>query len=258
MKNTWILFAILYGLSAGAANLGAHEGRRLDITVINNQLYAQGYLSGDSPTDDGGGFVRPYYNAIHGHFNNVGSSGAIATLPGFDIRTPQQDGLIGFDMTLALLGGGKWAGAPAQDGSGIDQDFGAPVLSSLTASETMFLGLNGAAGGFDTDSLGNFVIGDAIAGAVEDIDLTYEIDLQPSDTIYFLEWQLSTNKPDILSSDSIYTILSPDGSGPVERMHFQSLALERHFGLSAVPEPGTVGLLMLSFAAISIRRTRNF
>ncbi|QEG23434.1 PEP-CTERM sorting domain-containing protein [Mariniblastus fucicola] len=237
--------------------VNAHDGRRMKVTVVNNQLFGQGYISGETPTDDGGGLVRPYYNAVHGHFNNVGSSAAIATLPGFDILTPAEDGLIGFDVTLTLLSGGKWAGAPTQDGTGLAQDFGTPELSNLTAAETLFLGMNGAAGGFSTESPGAFTIGEALSGPVEDIDLTYEIDLQPTDTIYFLEWQLSTDNPGIASSESLYTILSPDGANHVEKMHFQALALERHLGISAVPEPGSISLLAFGVLALFSGRKRS-
>jgi len=52
----------------------AHDGKRLDIVVIDYQLFAQGYLSGTDPVDDGGGIVRPWMNTIHSHFTNVGTN----------------------------------------------------------------------------------------------------------------------------------------------------------------------------------------
>ena len=53
-------------LGALTTTVCAHDGRRLEIKVVDNQLVAQGYVS--NGVDDGGGLVRPYYNTIHGHW----------------------------------------------------------------------------------------------------------------------------------------------------------------------------------------------
>ena len=40
------------------------------VVVVDNQIIAQGYLSGSNPTNDGAGLIRPYINTIHGHWTN--------------------------------------------------------------------------------------------------------------------------------------------------------------------------------------------
>ncbi|MEL6741291.1 MAG: prepilin-type N-terminal cleavage/methylation domain-containing protein, partial [Planctomycetota bacterium] len=64
-----------------------HDGRRLRIEVVDNTLVAQGYISGANPSDDGGGVVRPYINAIHGHWENNPASGVNAA----SARRPRTD-----------------------------------------------------------------------------------------------------------------------------------------------------------------------
>ena len=245
-KSTPVLIAILF---ASLNSLFAHDGKRLDVVVIDNQLYAQGYLSGLDPVNDGGGITRPYYNTIHSHFTNIGSNTiANSQLPGFDIRMDNASELMGHDLNLALIGAGKWDEPPAQDGTGLAQEFGTPVLSELAIGEVLSVALRTET--VTTENFGESLeLATSVSGDVFDIDPNYEINLQPSNALYFLEWQLSTSNPDILDSESIYTIHSPDGVGPVKRLHFQSLALERHFGIAAVPEPGAlslIGLLTLS------------
>jgi len=254
MNKTILLLLIgIVGLSACDA-LSAHDGKRLDIVVIDNQLYAQGYLSGVDPIDDGGGIVRPYFNVMHGHFTNVGTTIGSTQLPGFDIRGNSSVALDGCDVGLNLIGAGKWDDPPRQDGTGLAQDFGTPVLSQLSVGEVLSASLR--AESVSTDSPGSLSLASDISGDAVDIDPSYEINLQPDNVIYFFEWELTSSCSHIQDSESVYTILSPDGVGPVERLHFQSLALERHFGIQAVPEPGCVSLVALVFAPLVLVRRR--
>ncbi|WP_157665014.1 PEP-CTERM sorting domain-containing protein [Mariniblastus fucicola] len=250
--NLVLLVAILF---AACDSLAAHDGKRLDIVVINNQLYAQGYLSGTDPIDDGGGIVRPYLNVVHGHLSNVGSTIANSTLPGFDLDLDNAPQLLGHDLTLSLMGAGKWDEPPRQDGTGLAQDFGTPVLSDLSVGE--LLSISFRIESISTDNPGSITLGSDISEDLPDLDPTYEVNLQPDNVIYFLEWELSTSNPDILASETIYTIHSPPGVGPEERLHFQSLALERHFGIQAVPEPGSVCLIALAGASLLMVRRRS-
>lgn len=256
MKTRLILLLIAIAIFANGNTLEAHDGKRLDVVVIDNQLYAQGYLSGANPIDDDGGIIRPYLNTVHGHFTNVGTTIATSTLPGFDIRFANAPQLQGHDVMLTLIGAGKWDDPVRQDGTGLAQDFGIPVLTDLAVGEIVSASLQ-VGGSVSTDAPGTLTLASDIAGDMTDLDPNYEINFQPDNVIHFLEWELSTSNPDILSSESIYTILSPDGMGPSERLHFQSLALERHFGIQAVPEPGSLALIMFASAATMLVRRRD-
>ena len=64
-------------MTAGFAS--AHDGRRFEILLADDQLLALGYNS--SGVDDGAGVTRPYYNAMHDHWSNLGPGlGATADL----------------------------------------------------------------------------------------------------------------------------------------------------------------------------------
>ena len=227
----------------------AHEGRRLEVLIADNQLYAQGYLSGANPIDDQGGIVRPYTNAIHGHFDSNDPANQIpfiAGLPGFDLFEIER--LRSADLTIELLGARKWEN-PIVGAT--------PLLTSLDADETIEIGF-GFQPTINTVDLGGFTFADSITRRVSDIDLTYSIETDPADTLYALEWRLATSQPGIADSDSVYTILSPPGTGPVERLHFQSLALEANLGISTVPEPGALFVLGIGgLLASTRRRSRN-
>ncbi|REK08239.1 MAG: PEP-CTERM sorting domain-containing protein [Planctomycetota bacterium] len=222
----------------GTAAFG-HSGRRLEIQVIDNQLFAQGYLSTGVP-DDGGGSPRPYYNALHDHWQNITSSVAIADLPGYDVYTPGP--LTGFDLSLELLGASKWVGPPMMPPGGT-----IPNLVPLDPGEVITIEHNSVS--IDTDGLGSLAIASGIpGGGLTDIDLLYAIDDNPAGVLHVLEWQLSTNAPGVAPSASIYTILSPDGANPMEKLHHASLYLEQHLGL--VPEPASASLMLTGLALL--------
>jgi len=265
-KFVFAAFAVAATLKL-VVSVEAHNGRRFDILVIDDKLYAQGYLSGANPTDDGGDIVRPYFNAIHSHFENhlnPNTQSAEATLPSFDIFAPAAEQLDGADVYLEFLNVLKWEDPTPQDTSLVDemrlrQDFDIPeVLPGLgTDDQPIFVGfedevLNSGVGG-------SLTLASDLNGPAVDLDLTYQIDDRPENVIHVLEWQLSTTKAGIESSDSVYTILSSDGVGVVERLHFQSLALERELGvtLTAVPEPGSLAALAVGAAVTMLRRKRQ-
>ncbi len=247
MKNKTILSALAILISL-ASFVQAHDGRRLDVVVIDGQLFAQGYLSGANPVDDGGGVIRPYFNAIHGHLDVEAAPGLhLATLPGFDLSADAGAQLFGADLELELLSVTKW------DSPVVGQT---PVLEALDASELVSVGF-ASQSTITSDNLGSFVLADSISGGVGDIDLAYTLSGDPTDKLFALEWRLSTNQVGIADSESVYTILSPPGVGPVERLHFQSLGLERHLGITvAVPEPSSLMLLAMAGTIGLVRRRR--
>ncbi len=224
----------------------AHSGRRLEVQVRDSQLFAQGYLSGSSPEDDGAGLVRSYYNAIHDHWTNVGPV-AVASLPGLDIHDPA--GLLGYNLIMTLTGSGKW-----EDPMGAAPGAG-PTLSALDDDETIYIGFDSQPD-IDTDTLGSFTLAENIAGPISDIDLQYQILLNPINTLYFLQWQLSTDAPGIAASEPVYTILSPDKTA-TNGLHHASLMLESRLGIAAIPEPSAVMLLALGTVVMTARRRQR-
>ena len=254
LVRTTYAIVMLVSITAVAS---AHDGKRIEILVQDDKIVGQGYLfSGDGmPSDDGGRITRPYQNAIHSHFTQVGSLPVYNNVTGFDLR--ESEPFDGADLILTLTGAGKWANPPAQDGTRLAQDFGTPQLSPLDPGENIEVGYEFQPD-ISTDSPGSFTLVSSVSGPATDIDLAPLVEFDPSGSIYYLEWTLSTTQPGISNSDSIYTILSPPGMGPVQRMHFQSLALERHLGVqaTAVPEPGSLTSLVLVGLMIAARRKR--
>lgn len=256
--NKVLCLAVFILTTSATPNAFAHDGRRLDIQVINDQLFAQGFLSNPQPdSNDGAGLVRPYFNSIHDHFTNVGGAG-IASLPGFDITNTVP--LTGSDVTLTLLGVSKWT-PPPLIGNGSGQDFGTPVLEPLSSSETISIAFPGTTQpSIDSNTLGAFTLASNIdaSTASADIDLNYLINLEPTSSIYALRWQLSTTQPGIADSGDVFTVLAPDGVGFAERLHFPTLALEASLGttVTAVPEPGSLALLSMLILPVALRRKR--
>ena len=228
---------------ATATSALAHDGRRLEIQVINNQLWAQGYISAGQP-DDGAGMVRPYLNTIHGHWSDNPSPvvAASATLPGFDLLAG--GALTGFDIDLTIDGARKWVGPDAMPMPG--------TIPDLVASEEFFVSYGGDS--ISTTTGGTFDLLDNIsAGGQLDIDLAYDIADEPRGVLYVIDMTLSTNAPGIAASEQIHIILSPDGLDPVERLHHASLYLESHLGRQ-VPAPASA--LTIGALALTARRRR--
>ncbi|MEM6853530.1 MAG: PEP-CTERM sorting domain-containing protein [Planctomycetota bacterium] len=280
-------------LLIGAMTLPAmgHEGRRFQIEVRDNQLVAQGVNSLELPVDPAG--IRPYDNAIHGHWSNATSTVATSTLPGYDAGFGSDTFLTGQDVFLTLTGVSKWtnvtqnlvdptammdpslanpmapviAGAqvkpgttldlqPLDPGEAISLKFGTDVISTDDLGTGNNLTLN-IIDDFDgllalDPTTGIATNPNAPAGSNGfDVDLqyTYTGPAVPLDTIYILESVLSTDASGIASSETVYTIFSPDGNGPIERLHFAALFAEQ-----TVPEPVTGGILAAGLLGMFIRR----
>ncbi|MEM1208518.1 MAG: PEP-CTERM sorting domain-containing protein [Planctomycetota bacterium] len=218
----------------------AHDGRRFEIKVVDDQLVAHGYISGVDPTDDGGGLIRPYYNAVHAHWE-PGLTGATQTLPGFDLLDGA-DALDGYDVTYTLTGASQWT--PGGHGHG--------GIHLMPAEQTLGVAYDGVL--LTTQTLGSHVLvqdWDGVVGSGSngyDIDLSYSIATAPTDVIYLIEGYLSTDAPGIADSTTVYTILSPSGHG----FHHASLSLEAFVGTD-VPEPATLALMAIG-GLVSLRR----
>lgn len=237
-------YTLLLAVAISTAAL-AHDGRRFEVQIINGQLVAQGYIS--NAVDDGGGVVRPYVNAIHGHFANLPGPtvAASATLPGFDIPNNTAP-LVGHDLTLEITGGAKWT-SPATSG---------PVnLSPLDPADEIFV------------SKGVTTVSTASPGTVSllanydgtngiDLDLSYDIILEPAGVLYVVNGVLGTSAPGILDSNPISIILSPDGANPMERLHHPSLYLESQVG-QFIPEPTSLAMLGAMAGLVAVRPRKN-
>lgn len=225
----------------------AHGGRRFEVQIIDNQLVAQGYIT--SGEDDGGGVVRPYHNAIHDHWTNFASNtGASATLPGFDVLN-EADALIDSNLQWTLTGVFKWAPTDTE-------------LQPLAPTETIFISQGGTVASsvdlITPNANTSLQLLDAFNGANgDDLDLSYEYLSNPLDvpvgTIYVVASELSTSAAGVESSDTVYTLLSPDGNNHAERLHHASLHLESLLG-TPVPEPATATIGVLSLIALRRRR----
>lgn len=218
----------------------AHDGRRFEVQIVDDQLVAQGYL--DNIPDDGGGVVRPYVNAIHGHFSNGGPGFAFATLPGYDILG-NADALIGHDLTWEATGFSVWR-TPSMTGT--------VSLDTLGAGEQIKV-LKGLQSVDSELGLGSIELLSSVTGStVLDIDLSYEFyGDHPSGEIFAIESKLTTSAPGVADSGTIYTLLSPDGATPMEKLHHHSLNAESQLG---VPEPGS--LAMAALLPLLMRRRR--
>ena len=211
MKIKWILFAILLTIGfALPAICAAHSGRRFEVrTDVDGgleKLYAQGYNS--SGTDDGGGVTRSYTNAIHDHWGNVFGA-ATSGLPSFDVITPGS--LQGYAINASLVGVTKWVDPPLVEMGGMMMvpEGTIPTLESLT-TENLIVSKNSQV--VSNGALGTLTLDNSISASGEHLDLIYVIDLEPANVLYALEWILSTDAPNIMASESIYAILSPDGA----------------------------------------------
>jgi hypothetical protein len=240
-------------LTAGVSPALAHDGRRFEVQVIDDQLFAQGYLSGDNPADDGGGIERPYANALHDHWANHANSqnfSATAYLPGYTL--PAGGPLTGHTLDLTLIGASKWDNPPAMPAPGTIPDL-VPLDSGESISVNFFDGVTLHTA--TTDSPGTIPLVDAIdAGGFEDIDPFHQIQDRPEGVIHVLEFVLSTSAPGVADSGSIFVVLSPDGDTMAERLHHASLLTEAHLG-TPIPAPGAA-LGVTALASVGLRRRR--
>ncbi|MEM9413855.1 MAG: PEP-CTERM sorting domain-containing protein [Planctomycetota bacterium] len=225
----------------------AHDGRRFEVQINSEgQLIAQGVNTG---ADDGAPAIRPYLNAIHGHWINFPSlGGAAANLPGFDLFNPTE-ALEGASLTLTLDNAFRWTAPPPMPPADAT-----PVFEPLDASESIIISYGGSAGStLSTDSFGgSLTLLDAVpVGGQGDLDLGYEIGLIPDDTIYILQFTLGTDAPGITDSDPVYAIMLPQGPS----LHHAGLFTERYLG-TPVPEPGSLAVLAVAAAASGTRRRR--
>ncbi len=230
-------------LLAAACTAHAHDGRRLEIKVINDQIVTQGYNS--AGVDDGGGVVRPYYNAIHGHWSYNPSpaiNASSADLPGFDVFAGSA--LAGHNIMIELVGAKKWIAPPMMPTPGT-----VPNLVALDASEEIFVSHGSSL--VSTNAMGAFeLVSNVSPSGTLDIDLSYDVAARPSGVLMVLEFVLSTDASGIAASDTVHIILSPDGATPMQKLHHASLYLESVLG-TPVPAPGAVAMLGLGglFAA---------
>ena len=253
------IFTILLLLVTSFAMVGvaqAHDGRNLDVVVVDGKIFAQGF---NSDTFDQADFVRPYQNAIHGHFDGNG----ISTFPSFAVTgdnflahsngTTYQYGyqndaadLVGFDLEIELVNAGKVIN---------------PVLGSLNL--TNFDATDRISVGFGNNSLSTDDIGTAAASfdlvndwtaPTSDLDFSYFTANNPSDELFFLEWEIRSDNPLIENSDAIYTLFAPP-----QALHPEVLALEAQVSVNvtAVPEPGSMTILGFGMLMLGLRRRRS-
>ena len=245
--NHWTSILIAW-LLAASVTMGHGNGRLFDIAVVDGKLVAQGYNTGGF---DGLDSIRPYFNSIHDHFNFIGTEThplGVTNYPSWDIGVlPAADisPLIGYELSIELVGSGKWVNIPPQDGTGAAQDFGAPELvqfdpEHLQVHPSELIRIRFGNKMINTLQLGEFQFSPSVAGVMVDLDFEYFIDNHNAEEIYFLQWKLKTNAPGVEDSETIFVIQSPDGFGPEARLHFQSLYLEQYLGTER-PSAGMPG-----------------
>lgn len=232
--------------------LGQTAGRRFEVQVQNGRIIAQGFNSGpnDMLPD-----TRPFINSMHDHWSPLGGF-SFSTLPGYDIPNPGP--LAGHPLDLTLVGSSKWVNPPLMPAPGT-----IPNLEPLAAGEVM--SIKWLSDTIDTVSKGTLRLSPSVpAAGLLDVDPFYQINAQPTDSIYVLESQLTAPGANLtgaganLSSDTIYTILSPAGNTPAERLHLASLFLESYLGTPlAAPEPSSFALSLLGVLVLAAGGSRR-
>ena len=242
----WLFGVILLFVMPGL--VPAHVGRRFAIEVVDDQLQAQGINGGP---DDGAPALRPYLNSLHDHFRNIDDNLAIADLPGFSLP-PFTTALVEHDIYLEWTRVRKWVDPPRFPTSDT-----VPTLSALHPGERMTIFAPQAE--LNSDTLGIFLLEEnaSTLGDV-DLDLLYQINKNPVNEIFLLEFKMSATPSngeasELISSDPIYVALAPDGDTPGQRLSGAALFLEAF--VATVPEPGGGvcwwGMVVL---AVTIRR----
>ncbi|MEM7625440.1 MAG: hypothetical protein AAF333_07425 [Planctomycetota bacterium] len=257
-----------------------HDGRRFEIEVVDGQIAARGVNTINNVGPDGTTIIdpagpRPYRNAIHGHWNTITTptdSVVFSSLPGFDAGRGAE-AMAGYDVFLTLKGARKWIN--------VSDDFNGstpmitpgtvPDLQSFDAGEFISLSIGGQT--INTNTLGTLELisdfdglvtfgPDGLANATtsngfdRDVEYVYSLGaVDFVDTLFVLEQEITTNAPGILGSETVYTILSPNGSGPFERLHFAALYTENFLG-TPIPEPG--GAILAALVGSTLLRRRRF
>jgi len=252
-----------------AAPAFAHAGRNFAVQVVDDgaadqQLQLQGFntLGPEAGVDPNG---RQFFGAVHDHFSFI-DGGAEAEQPGFLVNASENE-LLGHSLTLQVIGAKKWVvdrsnvlmdgSAMLAPGIGIDDI----TYQPLADSETIFINAVRNPGDFvDTTGLGELLLtapggvtDGGLAGS-DDIEVTYDIGVQAPDTIFVIESVLKTSAPGVADSDPFFTILSPDGEGMRDRLHFPSLLVEQSLG-TPVPEPTSLAIAAL--LPLLVRRRRR-
>lgn len=236
-----------------ATSVQAHNGRGFEVEVVAGKLQAQGINSGDP---DGAPAVRPYANSIHDHWRYVPSLDlSVASLPEFEV-TPlvASSSLAAYSLDLEWTAAWQWTSPPLMPTPGT-----IPVLEPLDPGEVISIQTLGAP--IDSETLGAIALSAFVpATGTGDIIPSYSIDGDPSDEIHVLEFLLSATPPNgtypsIATSDPLYVVLSPDGVGPVERLHHASLYIEQYLALNGVPvpEPASMALVWLGAVRLGFR-----
>ncbi len=202
---------VLGVVSAAVAAAPADAVRRFEIKVVDGRLVAHGY---STDGDDGGGAIRPFYNAVHDHWFDIGGGEWGANQPGFDVFVAGE--LEGHSIELTLIGSGKWA----------TPGVGEPNVVPLD-SELMTASFDGVT--VSTDALGTLPLTSAVgAGGAPDLDPFYTIDSQDSGIIHVLEFTLSTSAPGVADSGTVSVLIA-------EGLHGPCLELEAFLGTPLCP-----------------------
>lgn len=229
------VFAIAVVLSSATSpDCVAHTGHRLEVVVVDQQLVLHGYNNGPN---DGGPTIRPYYNAIFGYWDNVGSEVAIADLPGFDVYSTAEsytgagaaELLAGSQLTLSLDAAYQWDNVPTTS------PFGLPALEPLPASDGTVISVGIGNQETDTLNLGTLTLAqNVLASGVKDIDPDYIATFQATDSLVMLEWAVDTTQNGIAKSQPAFTILAPNPT-PSTDYAAAAIALERHVATPMTP-----------------------
>ena len=265
MKNVSATALSALALACAPLALAHDDGRNFELTVADFgqglQLAAQGLNFTQATASPGGPIIdpegnRPFVNAIHDHFGAAVTIGNVTTARAAfpSINTFNQSGtsaLEGAALSLELIDGFKFVSPRVQ------REQVGNVIQPVTVTETNALtrtdlDLNTEdivvthTGSFASVSLSNpgaLLLTDSFADSNQnDFEFFFDIGLDTTDTIYVLETVLRTTAADVADSEPVFIILSPDGTGPEERLHFESLFAEQQLG-TVVPEPSTLALL---------------
>ncbi len=264
-KLSTALIALVLLLVAESAF--AHGGRRfrVDFNPQTGKLVAQGTNTIDRLSDPAGD--RPYSNAIHDHWlNSSTGSAASATLPGYDIGNAA-DVLTGQDLHWTLTGASQWtvSQVPLTRAQAQAEAINLQPLDAGTTLFAQFIDGVSAPQLASTTSPSSLRLIDGFDGSNGfDLDILYEINQQPTNTLYVLESILSTDPlgsitADTLVSDTVYTIFSIQGDAasggtpPEYKLHWAALKLENALG-SPIPEPAALLTLTAGLPLLLKRR----